>query len=101
MYNGLWAYDGWALVTNVTEEMANLDRNLFLSIVTGIPFVICCYMLINMSLLSALTISEISSSKAVAVTFIQKCLGPKVFVYLFSHECYTSQFRLMLGILDF
>ena len=78
MYNGLWAYDGWALVTNVTEEMENLDRNLFLSIITGIPFVIGCYMLINLSLLSALSVSQMAESKAVAVTFVQKTLGNKV-----------------------
>jgi len=77
MYNGLWAYDGWALISNITEEMTNLDRNLLLSILTGIPFVIVCYLLINLSLLSALSVTEMAESKAVAVTFMQKTLGHK------------------------
>jgi len=78
MYNGLWSYDGWALISNVSEEMSNLERNMFLSIVTGIPFVIVCYILINLSLLSALNVSEMGKSKAVAVAFIEKTLGRKV-----------------------
>ena len=35
LYNCLWAYDGWSLVSNITEEMKDLEKNLFLSIVTG------------------------------------------------------------------
>merc|ERR1712168_1468767 len=77
MYNGLWSYDGWALISNVSEEMSNLERNMFLSIVTGIPFVIACYILINLSLLSALSPTEMGNSKAVAVAFIEKTLGHK------------------------
>merc|ERR1712013_107112 len=78
MYNGLWSYDGWALISNVSEEMADLERNMFLSIVTGIPFVIVCYILINISLLSALSVPEMGASKAVAVAFVEKRLGHKV-----------------------
>ena len=78
LYNGLWAYDGWALIANVTEEMTNLEKNLFLSIITGIPFVIICYMLVNLSFLSALTVQQIGESPAVAVLFIQETLGKKV-----------------------
>lgn len=78
IYNGLWAYDGWALISNVTEEMTNLETNLFLAIITGIPFVIGCYMLINLSFLSALSPTDIANSRAVAITFIQRVLGHKV-----------------------
>lgn len=74
----MWAYDGWALVSNITEEMTDLNRNLFLSIITGIPFVICCYILVNISFLSVLTVEQIAQSPAVAVTFIQNALGDKV-----------------------
>lgn len=74
----MWAYDGWALIANVTEEMTNLEKNLFLSIITGIPFVIICYMLVNISFLSALTVQQIGESPAVAVLFIQETLGKKV-----------------------
>lgn len=58
--------------------MTNLNRNLFLSIITGIPFVVCCYILVNISFLSVLSVQQISQSPAVAVTFIQNALGEKV-----------------------
>ena len=73
--------------------MADLDRNLFLSIIIGIPFVICCHMLINLSQLSALSVSEMANSKAVAVAFIQKTLGNKavyIMPILVAVSCYGA-----------
>ena len=93
LYNGLWAYDGWALVSNVTEEMSNLERNLFLSIITAIPFVICCYMLVNLSFLSTLSVQQIADSSAVAVTFISNTLGTKaafIMPILVALSCYGA-----------
>ena len=78
LYNGLWSYDGWALVSNVTEEMHNLERNLFLSVITGIPFVIFCYVAVNLSLMTVLTRDEIANSPTIVITFVQKILGRKV-----------------------
>ena len=78
LYNGLWAYDGWGLISYITEEMKNLERDLWLSIVTGIPFVAVCYVLINLALMSALTRDEIATSETVATTFVQKIFGKKV-----------------------
>eukprot|EP00112_Aurelia_sp_Birch-Aquarium-sp1_P007898 Seg1862.1 transcript_id=Seg1862.1/GoldUCD/mRNA.D3Y31 product="Glycoprotein-associated amino acid transporter b0,+AT1" protein_id=Seg1862.1/GoldUCD/D3Y31 len=78
LYNGLWAYDGWGLISCITEELTNLERDLWLSIVTGIPFVIFCYVLINFALMSVLTHAEIASSETVATTFVQKIFGNKV-----------------------
>ena len=78
LYNGLWAYDGWGLISCITEELTNLKRDLWLSIVTGIPFVVICYVLINLALMSVLTHDEIASSETVATTFVQKIFGNKV-----------------------
>jgi len=78
LYNGLWSYDGWALVSNVSEEMKDLNRDLFLSIITGIPFVIMCYLLINVAFLAALTPKQVGDSPAIAITFVEKILGKKV-----------------------
>lgn len=89
----MWAYDGWALVSNVTEEMTNLDRNLFLSVITAIPFVIGCYILVNISFLSTLTVQEIAKSPAVALTFVQKSLGQKaayIMPVLVAISCYGA-----------
>ena len=78
LYNGLWSYDGWSLVSNVTEEMHNLERNLFLSVITGIPFVVFCYVAVNLSLMTVLTRDEIANNPTVVITFVQKILGTKV-----------------------
>ena len=76
-YSALWAYDGWGAVSIVTEEVRNRERDLWLAIVTGIPFVIACYALINLAFMSALSHNEIGQSTIVAMTFIEKSLGPK------------------------
>ena len=92
-YSGLWAYDGWVMISNVTEEMHNLERNLFLSIVTAIPFVIICYLAINCSLMTVLSKKELASSITAPITFVQRILGKKaayimpVFVAL---SCYGA-----------
>ena len=77
LYDSLLAYDGWGLISCITEELHNLERDLWLSIVTGIPFVMFCYVLVNLVLISALTRDEIASSATVATTFVQKIFGRK------------------------
>ncbi len=77
LYNGLWGYEGWGLVVAVSEELENLERNLWLSIVTGIPFVIFCYVLVNLALMAALTRDQIASSSTVATAFVENILGKK------------------------
>ena len=78
LYDCLLAYDGWGLISCITEELQNLERDLWLSIVTGIPFVMLCYVLVNLALMSALTRDEIASTATVATTFVQKIFGKKV-----------------------
>eukprot|EP00112_Aurelia_sp_Birch-Aquarium-sp1_P011473 Seg2412.3 transcript_id=Seg2412.3/GoldUCD/mRNA.D3Y31 product="Glycoprotein-associated_amino acid transporter b0,+AT1" protein_id=Seg2412.3/GoldUCD/D3Y31 len=77
LYNGLWAYDGWGLIANITEELHNVQRDLWLSIVTGIPFAMLCYVLINLALMSVLSRDEIARSETVATTFVGKIFGKK------------------------
>ena len=77
LYNGLWAYDGWGLIANITEELHNVQRDLWLSIVTGIPFAMTCYVLTNLALMSVLTRNEMASSETVATTFVRKIFGKK------------------------
>ncbi|KPJ19214.1 B(0,+)-type amino acid transporter 1, partial [Papilio machaon] len=75
-YNGLWAYDGWNNLNYVTEEIKNPSKNLPLSIIIGIPLVTLCYALMNVSYLAVMSVSEMTSSEAVAVTFGNRVLGP-------------------------
>ncbi len=77
-YNGLWGYDGWDLTVNVSEELKDLETNLWLSTVTSIPFVILCFVSINLAFMSALTRNEIAASSTVVTTFVRKLFGNKV-----------------------
>ena len=78
LYSGLWAYSAWGVTGTMTEELRDLQNDLWLSAVTGIPFVIVCYVLINLAFLSSLTHSQIASSSTVATTFVKAILGRKV-----------------------
>ena len=78
LYSGLWAYSAWGVTGTMTEELRDLQHDLWLSVVTGIPFVIFCYVLINLAFLSSLTHAQIASSSTVATTFVEATLGRKV-----------------------
>ena len=78
MYDGFWAYAAWGVVGCVTEELHNLERDLWLSVVCGFPFVIACYLLANLAFMSALTHQDIANSSTVATTFVAATLGGKV-----------------------
>ncbi|XP_012881612.1 PREDICTED: B(0,+)-type amino acid transporter 1 [Dipodomys ordii] len=66
-YNGLWAYDGWNQLNYITEELRNPYRNLPLAIILGIPLVMVCYILMNVSYFTVMTPTELLQSQAVAV----------------------------------
>ena len=82
LFGALWSYDGWAQMSNVIEEIENVERNLLLTIVTGIPFVIFCYIMANISFLSILTHSQMASSEAVAIDFVESALGVKTAYFM-------------------
>ncbi|XP_006817415.2 Y+L amino acid transporter 2-like [Saccoglossus kowalevskii] len=75
MYSGLWAYSGWGVLNNVTEEMKNIPRNLPLAIVLAVSIVTCIYLLTNVAYFAVLSPQELLRADAVAVTFAQKTLG--------------------------
>ncbi|XP_051562154.1 b(0,+)-type amino acid transporter 1-like [Myxocyprinus asiaticus] len=79
-YNGLWAYDGWNQLNFITEELKNPYRNLPLAIITGIPLVTVCYILVNIAYFSVMTPVELLQSSAVAVTFGDRVLYPFAWV---------------------
>lgn len=49
------------------SETISIARNLPLAIIAGIPMVTLCYVLVNISYMTAMTTNEILSSEAVAV----------------------------------
>eukprot|EP00794_Sanderia_malayensis_P015333 gene15332-biopygen12763 len=81
-YNALWSYEGWGEVTMLIEELKDLKTNLWLSIITGIPFVIFCYVLTNLALVSVLSHKEAGRSTTIAVTFVEKILGRRAAIVI-------------------
>ncbi|CAF1289956.1 unnamed protein product [Adineta ricciae] len=69
-YSGLWAYDGWNSLNSVTEELKNPKRNLWLSIVLALPFVMILYLLTNISYFTVMSKGALLSSNAVAVVYM-------------------------------
>ncbi|KAM4017173.1 B(0,+)-type amino acid transporter 1 [Anomaloglossus baeobatrachus] len=80
LYNGLWAYDGWNQLNYITEELKNPYRNLPLAIILGIPLVMACYLLVNISYYTVMTPTELLQSPAVAVTFGDRVLYPAAWI---------------------
>jgi len=74
-YQGLWAYDGWNQLNYITEELQDPYVNLPRAIMIGIPFVTIVYIFTNIAYLAGLTLTEMLSARAVAVTFGSKLLG--------------------------
>ena len=75
LYNSLWAYDGWGYICILAEDINDPSRNLPLSVMTGIPFVIVCYVLVNLAFMSCLSHTEIANSPYIATAFVNKVLG--------------------------
>ena len=73
--SALWSYDGWGEIVSMNEELRDMDRNLRLGFITGMPFVIMCYLLFNLALMSMLTHAEMGMSITVATAFIEKSIG--------------------------
>ncbi|XP_072024206.1 large neutral amino acids transporter small subunit 1-like [Amphiura filiformis] len=80
LYAGLFAYGGWNYLNFVTEELKNPYKNLPRAIVISVPLVTVIYVLANVAYFTAMTVEELSVSKAVAVTFGQKLLGPMAWI---------------------
>ncbi|XP_038069992.1 large neutral amino acids transporter small subunit 1-like [Patiria miniata] len=80
LYSGLFAYGGWNYLNFVTEELVNPYRNLPRAIVISVPLVIVVYVLANVAYFSAMSTAELTASKAVAVTFGFKLLGPMAWI---------------------
>ncbi|KAK9891437.1 hypothetical protein WA026_014672 [Henosepilachna vigintioctopunctata] len=79
-YSGLWAYDGWSAVTVVTEEIKRPEVNIPRSIAISVPIVTFLYVFMNIAYMTVMTTPEMVASKAVAVTFGDRVLGPASFL---------------------
>ncbi|KAL5466759.1 hypothetical protein EMCRGX_G030908 [Ephydatia muelleri] len=75
LYAVLWAYDGWNTLSYSSEEQKNINKNLPRAVMIGIPVVVVCYLLVNMSFFVVLSHQEITSAEAVALTWGSQALG--------------------------
>ena len=73
--SALFSYDGWGGTVSLNEELRDMNRSLRLGIITGMPFVIICFLLFNLALMSMLTHAEMGRSITVATAFIEKSIG--------------------------
>ncbi|HEX8816572.1 MAG TPA: amino acid permease [Terriglobales bacterium] len=72
----LWAYDGWNLVTMVSEEIRQPDRNLPIALIVGVAVVAVLYMLVNAAVQYVLPASAIATSLRPASDAIGLVRGP-------------------------
>ena len=66
-YYGLFTYDGWSSLNNLTEELKNPKRNLPLAIGISLVSIMILYLMANISYLTVLSPNEMISSSAVAL----------------------------------
>ncbi|XP_038070106.1 cystine/glutamate transporter-like [Patiria miniata] len=79
-YAGLFAYAGWQMLPQVTEEIQNPSRNLPLGVLLSVGIVMVIYVLTNIAYFTVISPQELLISKAVAVTFGERMYGPMLFV---------------------
>ena len=62
IYSGMYAYNGWAMVTFVTEEIQNPQRNIPLSVIISMSTVAVLYLCVNVAYYLALDSVQVSYS---------------------------------------
>ena len=75
MITGLFAYEGWTFSSYVAGEMRDPRRNLPLSIIAGIAFVILIYMAANFVYMLVLPFEQVQTSPWIAADVMRVLLG--------------------------
>ncbi|CAK8684248.1 unnamed protein product [Clavelina lepadiformis] len=89
VYQGNFSYDGYRALYFISEEIKDVKKNLPRATITALSLVVAMYALVNIGYLSVLSVDELTSSKAVAVTFGHKILGPMAFIMPF-FVCFST-----------
>lgn len=63
----LWAYDGWINTCTLGEEMEKPERNLPISIISGVLFVMVVYAFFNISIFNTLSAGKVVASSKIGV----------------------------------
>ncbi len=75
MVTGLFAYEGWTFSSYVAGEMRDPRRNIPLSIIAGIAFVILIYMAANFVYILVLPFEQVQTSPWIAADVMRVLLG--------------------------
>lgn len=78
----LWAFDGWADVSNNGGEVKDPQKNLPKALIGGTLLVLAIYLAANVAYLSVLTIDEMRVSRLVAADVAQRVIGPAGVVFV-------------------
>ncbi|XP_072024711.1 cystine/glutamate transporter-like [Amphiura filiformis] len=79
-YAGLFAYSGWQMLPQVTEEIQNPSRNLPLGVIISMAIVTAIYVTVNVAYFTVISPQELLNSEAVAVTFAERMYGPMMWI---------------------
>lgn len=75
MVTGLFAYEGWTFSSYVAGEMRDPSRNIPLSIIAGIVFVILIYLAANFVYMLVLPFEQVQTSPWIAADVMKVLLG--------------------------
>lgn len=73
----LWAYDGWANVSNMAGELKNPKKDIPRAIIIGLITIITIYILINIAIIKIMPITKVIASKKAASDAAVILLGNK------------------------
>ena len=61
LLSALWAFDGWTIISYVTGEMKNPERNLPYAIIGGVSLVTILYLLLNYTYMRVFTVQQLAA----------------------------------------
>ncbi|KAH8671160.1 amino acid/polyamine transporter I [Xylariales sp. PMI_506] len=76
LYSALWAYSGWEKAIYISAELSKPARQLPLAINTAVPTIVVCFIAANVGYYILLPWKEVATTDSVAVTAINRLLGP-------------------------
>jgi APA family basic amino acid/polyamine antiporter len=61
LLSALWAFDGWSVISFVTGEIKNPERNLPYAIIAGVGIVTILYVMLNYSYMKVFSVEQLAS----------------------------------------
>lgn len=71
----LWAYDGWINTCTLGDEMEKPEKNLPISIISGLVVVMVVYVLFNIGIFNTLPAGKVAASEKIGVDVANKLFG--------------------------